>query len=136
MTTILANKPRSASTMIPVALDIIHFDLTRLPNVCKFDFDNGANRSMSFDFIIVSTQLTKAALSFFSAVSMSYVMLSVALTGSVTFLDLKGVVQLSTVCMTFCTSLSSFSCVARKRLRDAYWHLSTGVYYISSVVSC
>ena len=74
----------------PVALDVIEFDLTRLPNVSKLDFGNGANRSMSLDFSIVSTQLTKAALTFFSAVSRSYVMLSVAFTGSVTFLDLKG----------------------------------------------
>ena len=35
---------------------------------------------MSLDFNIVSTQLTKAALSFFYAVSMSYVMLSVVFT--------------------------------------------------------
>ena len=50
VTTILANTPRSASTMTPVALDVIDFDLTRLPNVCKFDFGNGVNRSISLDF--------------------------------------------------------------------------------------
>ena len=40
-----------------------------LSNVCKFDFGNGANRSVSLDFSLVSTQLTKTALSSFSAVS-------------------------------------------------------------------
>ena len=136
VTTILANKPRPASMMTPVALDVIDFDLTRLTNVCKFDFGNGANRSISLDFSLVSTQLPKAAVSIFSAVSRSYVMLSVAFTSSVTFLDLKGFTQLSTVCMTLCTSLSSLSCVACYHLCDAYCHFSTDVYYFSSVVSC
>ena len=66
-----------------MALDVIDVDLTRLSNVCKFDFGNGANRSISLDFSIVSTQLTKAAWPFFSAVSRSYAMLSVAFNGYV-----------------------------------------------------
>ena len=136
MTTIVANKPRSASTMTPVVLDVIDFDLTRLPNVWKFDFGNGANRSISLDSSLVFTQLMKTALSFFYAVNRYYVMLPVAFTGCVTFLDLKGFTQLSIVCMTFCTSLSSFSCVACNHLCHAYWHFATGVYYFSSVVSC
>ena len=80
MTTILANKPRSALTTTSVAVDLTVLDLTRFPNVCKLDFGNGAYEPISFDFSLFSTKLTKAALPFVSAVSRSSVMLSVAFT--------------------------------------------------------
>ena len=83
-----------AITMTPVALDIIDFDLTRLPNVCKFDFGNGANRSMSLDFSLHKTDESSIVL-----LLCSVVMLSVAFTGSVTFIDLKRFTQNSIVCM-------------------------------------
>ena len=82
VTTILAN------TMTPVALDVIDFDLTRLPNVCKFDFGNGANRSMSLDFSLHKTDETSIVL-----LLRSDVMVSVAFTGSVTFIDLNRFTQ-------------------------------------------
>ena len=78
--TILANKPRSAWTTTAVAVDLTVLDLTRFPNVRKLDFGNGANKSISFDFSMFTTQLTKAALAFFYAVSKSFGMLSVAST--------------------------------------------------------